>query len=61
MMKEVSDMELQTVNATTVQARECRWKYGGSNVSERDGTWTEVQVTNRTDNEEWGNNGSFML
>lgn len=59
MMKEVSDMELQTVNATTVQAQSADGNMAETNVSERDGHGTEVQVT--TDNEEWGNNGSFML
>ena len=45
MMKEVSDMELQTVNATTVQAQSADGNMAETNVSERDGHGTEVQVT----------------
>ena len=45
MMKEVSDMELQTVNATTVQAQCADGNMVEANVSERDGHGTEVQVT----------------
>ena len=45
MMKEVSDMELQTVNATTVQAQSADGNMAEANVSERDGHGTEVQVT----------------
>ena len=37
MMKEVSDMELQTVNATTVQAQSADGNMAETNVSERDG------------------------
>lgn len=45
MMKEVSDMEFQTVNATTVQAQSADGNMAEANVSERDGHGTEVQVT----------------
>ena len=45
MMKEVSDMELQTVNTTTLQAQSADGNMAEANVSERDGHGTEVQVT----------------
>ena len=44
MMKEVSDMELQTVNATTVQAQSADGNMAETNVKERDWQGTEVQV-----------------
>ena len=45
MVKEVSDMELQTVNAATVPAQSVDGNMAEANVTERDGHGTEVQVT----------------
>ena len=40
---------------------ERRWKHGGDKCIGKRWAWDRSTGNNRTDNEEWGNNGSFML